>query len=71
MPNARKRQRRPGRQRPFREPKPTILVVSEGEVTEPEYLHGLQQACRNPRVTIRRNMSMGLRQLRYEISVAW
>ena len=52
MANARNRQRRQGRRPPFRDPKPTILVVSEGEVTEPEYIRGLQSACRNPRVTI-------------------
>lgn len=53
MANARNRQRRPGRRSPFLNPKPTILVVSEGNITEPEYLHGLQRACRNPRVTIK------------------
>jgi hypothetical protein len=52
MRNARSRQRRPGRRAAFRDPKPTILVVSEGRVTEPEYLRGFQRACRNPRVTI-------------------
>ena len=53
MVHARNRGRRKGRRSPFRDPKPTILVVSEGEVTEPEYLRGLQRACRNPRVTIK------------------
>ncbi len=53
MGNARNRRRRPGRKSAFRQPKPLILVVSEGEVTEPEYLLGLQRACRNPRVTIK------------------
>jgi len=53
MAEARNRSRRQGRPLPFREPRPTILVVTEGEVTEPEYLHGLQRACRNPRVTIK------------------
>jgi len=52
MANARKRRRRPGRRPAFRDPKPTILVVCEGKVTEPEYLRGLQSVCRNPRVTI-------------------
>jgi hypothetical protein len=52
MTSARNRQRRPGRRPAFRDPKPTILVVSEGEVTEPQYLRGFQRACRNPRVTI-------------------
>lgn len=53
MSSARNRHRRPGRKSAFREPKPLILVVSEGEVTEREYLLGLQQACYNPRVTIK------------------
>ena len=52
MANARNRPRRRGRRPPFREPKPLILVVSEGEVTEPEYLNG-KNAYHNPRVTIR------------------
>jgi hypothetical protein len=52
MASARNRQRRQARRPAFRDPKPTILVVSEGEVTEPEYILGLQSACRNPRVTI-------------------
>lgn len=52
MVNARNRGRRKGRRSAFLDPKPTILVVSEGEVTEPEYLRGLQRVCRNPRVTI-------------------
>lgn len=54
MPNARRnRNRRPGRRAPFLEPKPTILIVCEGQVTEPEYFRGFQKACRNPRVEIR------------------
>ena len=53
MANARNRKRRPGRRPPFLDPKPTILVVSEGEVTEPEYIDGLWHACRNPRVTVK------------------
>jgi hypothetical protein len=53
MANARNRHRRQGRRPPFRTPKPTILVVTEGEVTEPEYLGALLRACRNPRVTIK------------------
>jgi hypothetical protein len=53
MASARNRQRRKGRRPAFRDPKPIILVVSEGDVTEPEYLRGVQRACRNPRVEIR------------------
>jgi hypothetical protein len=52
MANARNRNRQQGRRSAFRDPKPTILVVSEGDVTEPEYIRGLQRACRNSRVTI-------------------
>jgi hypothetical protein len=53
MSNARRnRDRRPGRRPPFRDPKPRILVVSEGEYTEPDYLRGFAKACRNPRVTV-------------------
>jgi hypothetical protein len=52
MANARDRQRRQGRRPPFRDPKPTILVISEGKETEPEYLYGFVRACRNPRVKI-------------------
>jgi len=52
MASARNRERREGRRPAFRDPKPTILVISEGDATEPEYLHGFRDACRNPRVTI-------------------
>jgi hypothetical protein len=52
MPNARNRDRKPGRRPPFRDPQPTILIVCEGEKTEPQYFKGFQKACRNPRVTI-------------------
>jgi hypothetical protein len=48
----RNRARRPARSQPFLEPKPTILVVSEGEVTEPEYLYGFIQFVKNPRVDV-------------------
>ncbi len=40
MPSRRDRDRRPGRRAPFREPKPVILIVCEGERTEPEYFEG-------------------------------
>jgi hypothetical protein len=52
MANARNRDRRPGRRAPSRDPKPTILIVTEGERTEPEYFRGFVSAYRNPRVTI-------------------
>jgi hypothetical protein len=48
----RDRPRRPARRQPFREPKPVILVVCEGERTEPEYFEGFAKAYRKL-VTIR------------------
>jgi len=48
----RDRERRPARRVPFLEPKPRILVVCEGEVTEPQYLIGFKNACRNSRVDV-------------------
>ena len=48
----RNRQRRLARPRPFKDPKPVILVLTEGEVTEPEYLDGFARAATNPRVHI-------------------
>jgi hypothetical protein len=48
----RDRDRKPGRRLPFREPRPIILIVCEGEKTEPQYLGGFSLACHNPRVEI-------------------
>lgn len=48
----RDRERRKGRREPFRNPKPIILIVCEGSNTEPQYLAGVRQAHRNPRVEI-------------------
>lgn len=48
----RNRKRKPPRRAPWREPKPRILCVCEGEVTEPDYLDGFRQSVRNPRVEI-------------------
>lgn len=48
----RNRERKPGRRPASRDPKPKILVVCEGAVTEPEYLGGFQRAVKNPRVDI-------------------
>ena len=50
--NARDRQRKRGRRPPFRDPKPRVLIVSEGENTEPEYFRGFAKAFRNSRVTV-------------------
>jgi len=48
----RNRSRRPARRAPFKEVKPLLLVVTEGAVTEPEYLNGFARWCANPRVEI-------------------
>lgn len=52
--NARRRDRprKLGRRPPFRPPKPIILIVCEGEKTEPQYFEGFKRFCRNPRVDI-------------------
>ena len=52
MTSRRDRDRRPGRRPPFRVPKPTVLIVCEGAVTEPEYFKTFIRVCRNPRVSI-------------------
>ena len=44
--------RRPARGEPVLDPKPTILVLSEGLVTEPEYLDGFSQFAKNARVNV-------------------
>jgi hypothetical protein len=49
---ARHRTRRAARRNPELDAKPLILVVTEGEVTEPQYLAGFVRACRNPRVRV-------------------
>lgn len=46
------RDRKPSRRQPFRDPKPTILIVCEGSVTEPEYFDGFWRCCHNPRVKV-------------------
>jgi len=56
----RNRKRRPARRKPFKDPKPIILIVTEGEVTEPEYLNGFKEAARNPRVHIRVRGGVGV-----------
>ncbi len=48
----RNRQRRTARREPFVDSKPIILVVTEGEATEPEYLDGFARAFHNPRVRV-------------------
>jgi RloB-like protein len=48
----RNRSRRPARRVPYKDSKPVILIVTEGQVAEPEYLKGLARAARNSRVDI-------------------
>lgn len=50
--NRRNRERRQARRPAYKESKPVILIVTEGEVTEPEYLEGFARAAKNPRVQI-------------------
>ena len=52
MSDRRNRSRRPGRREPFQDSKPIILIVCEGEKTEPQYFDGFRKAYRNPRVDI-------------------
>jgi hypothetical protein len=54
MPSARRnRGRKPGRRPPFREPKPIVLIICEGQNTEPQFFDGFRRACRNSRVDIK------------------
>jgi hypothetical protein len=53
MSNRRDRDRRPGRRTPFRDPRPVILIVCEGERTEKEYFEGFARARRNQAVRIK------------------
>ena len=48
----RNRSRRPARRESVLEPKPTILVLSEGLATEPDYLNGFVQYAKNSRVSV-------------------
>ena len=56
----RNRDRRPARRTPYKDAKPVILIVTEGEVTEPEYLNGFARATRNSRVRIRVRGGVGV-----------
>ena len=48
----RNRERRPARRRASREPRKRLLVVCEGQRTEPDYIKGYKQHIRNPSVEI-------------------
>lgn len=50
--NRRNRERRPARSETLRAPRKRILVLCEGQNTEPQYLRGFKQWCRNPLVEI-------------------
>jgi len=53
MPNRRRdRQRKPARPDAFRDPRPVVLVVCEGIITEPQYISGFGRAHRNGRVRV-------------------
>ncbi len=56
----RNRQRRTSRSSSYREPKPRILVVTEGEVTEPEYLKGFEKAFRHSLIDVKYAKEHGL-----------
>lgn len=46
------RKRRPARRKHLLEPRQRILVLCEGEKTEPDYIRGLQKWCRNHLVDV-------------------
>lgn len=48
----RDRPKRPARMPAYQTPKPTVLVVTEGEATEYDYLLGFKEAQHNPRITL-------------------
>lgn len=48
----RDRNRRPARRQQQLEPRERILVLCEGENTEPQYIHGFRRWCRNPLVEV-------------------
>lgn len=48
----RNRDRRSARRPAYRDPRPTILIVCEGQNTEPEYFTQFWKACKNPRVKV-------------------
>ena len=52
MARRRDRDRREARRNPYLEARPRILVVCEGEVTEPQYFEEFRRWCKNPRVAV-------------------
>lgn len=47
------RRRKPGRREPFRDPRPIMLIVCEGENTEPQYFEQFAHHHRNSRVRVK------------------
>jgi hypothetical protein len=64
----RDRNRRPARCAPYRDPKPLVLIVTEGAVTEPDYLKGFVKSCQNPRVRIEVKEAAGVPRTVVEIA---
>ena len=56
----RDRKRRPARRDSYKDSKPIILIVTEGKVTEPEYLDGFARAIKNSRVRIKVRGGVGV-----------
>jgi hypothetical protein len=52
MTKRRDRDRKPARRPSFLAPKPRLLIVCEGKLTEPQYFRGFANACENPRVKL-------------------
>ncbi len=47
------RHRKPGRREPFRDPRPIMLIVCEGEITERQYFEQFAHQHRNSRVRVK------------------
>lgn len=56
----RDRERKAPRSAPFLEPRRRILIVCEGEVTEPQYFEQFLRWCHNPRVELRTHGPAGV-----------
>lgn len=58
----RDRDRRPARRFPFKDSRPVLLIVCEGEITEPQYFESLATSCRNSRVRVKCVPGVGVPQ---------
>jgi len=56
----RNRNRKPARRAPYKNAKPVILVVTEGKVTEKNYIKTFAAHHRNPRVEVRLHGGVGV-----------